>query len=249
MVCEPGEPGLRRTGVVMEEKKKKRRGITIRLGPLGLSLLAAGITAVGLAAVSLADSGSGSASNGGGAQTFSAPGPGGGVGVTTFRGPNLSAADRQKMEDFRKCMEDNGAPGPPRHIDPSDGPPKPPSAADRQKIQKAYEACRDKLPEDLQKAGPPGIATFKCGPPPGRPGQEQGHRAEPEQRLGHQLERLQLVTRTRPHTTRRISGGGVCGRRICGLICPPRRAGPQRARSLRRAGRPTPAPRRSRSRR
>ncbi len=54
----------------MEEKKKKRRGITIRLGPLGLSLLAAGITAVGLAAVSLADSGSGSASNGSGVRRF-----------------------------------------------------------------------------------------------------------------------------------------------------------------------------------
>ena len=40
----------------MEEKRK--RGLTIRLGPLGLSLLAACITAVGVAAVSLADSGS-----------------------------------------------------------------------------------------------------------------------------------------------------------------------------------------------
>ncbi len=156
------------------EEKKKRRGITIRLGPLGLSLLAAGITAVGLAAVSLADSGSGSASNGSGVQTLSAPGPGGGVGVTTFRGPNLSAADRQKMEDFRKCMEDNGAPGPPTHMDPSDGPPKPPSAADRQKIQKAYESCKDKLPEGMRNAGPPMIGSVKCGPPPGQPGQQKG---------------------------------------------------------------------------
>ena len=32
---------------------KKKRNITIRLGPLGLSLVAAGITAVGFAAVSL----------------------------------------------------------------------------------------------------------------------------------------------------------------------------------------------------
>ncbi len=158
-------------------KEKRKRGLTIRLGPLGLSLLAAAITAVGVAAVSMADSGSGNASKGSGSATFSAPGPRGGVGVMTFRGPNLSAADRQKMEDFRKCMEDNGAPAPPDpgKIDRSN-PPKPPSAADREKIQKAYEACKDKLPTDMQHAGPPGIARFKCGPPPGAPapGKEQG---------------------------------------------------------------------------
>jgi hypothetical protein len=175
MVAKPGETGKRRTGVVMD---KKKRGLTIRLGPLGLSLVAAGITAFGVAAVSLADSGSGSASNDSGTATFQAPAPGGGVGVTTFRGPNLSAADRQKMEDFRKCMEDNGAPGPPDpgDIDPSKAPPKPPSAADREKLQKAYEACKDKLPTDMQNAGPPMIGAGKCGPPPGAPpkGTEQG---------------------------------------------------------------------------
>ncbi len=155
----------------MDEKRK--RGLTIRLGPLGLSLLAAAITAVGVAAVSLAaDGGSNNANNGSGPQTFQAPGPGGPPGVMTFRAPNLSDADRQKLEDFRQCMTDNGAPGPPdpKTIDPSDGPPKPPSAADRDKIQKAYEACKDKLPEDMQNAGPPAIGTFKCGPPPGAPG-------------------------------------------------------------------------------
>jgi hypothetical protein len=156
------------------EEEKKRRGLTIRLGPLGLSLLAAGITAIGVAAVSLADSGNDNASNGSGSATFSAPAPGGGVGVMTFRGPNLSDADKQKLEDFRSCMEDNGAPAPPDPgtIDPSKGPPKPPSAADREKMQKAYEACKDKLPEDLQKAGGPGFGTFQCGPPPGAPGQD-----------------------------------------------------------------------------
>jgi hypothetical protein len=155
---------------------KKKREVTIRLGRLGLSLLAAGITAVGVAAVSLAaDNGNDNASNGSGSETFQAPAPGGGVGVTTFRGPNLSAADRQKMEDFRKCMTDNGAPGPPdpTTIDPSDGPPKPPSKADQEKLQKAYEACKDKLPEDMQNAGPPHVGAFKCGPPPGAPGQQQ----------------------------------------------------------------------------
>jgi hypothetical protein len=160
-------------------KEKRKRSLTIRLGPLGLSLVAAGITAFGVAAVSLAanSGGSDNAGGGGASQTFQAPPPGGGAGVMSFRGPPLSAADQQKMEDFRKCMEDNGAPGPPdpSEIDPSN-PPKPPSAADRDKLQKAYEACKDKLPEGMRNAGPPEIGTFKCGPPPGAPpkGTEQG---------------------------------------------------------------------------
>jgi len=150
---------------------RKKRNITIRLGPLGLSLVAAGITAIGLAAVSLADNGNATTSNGSGSATFSAPAPGGGVGVTTFRRPNLSAADQKKMDEFRQCMQDNGAPGPPdpTSIDPSKGPPKPPSAADQEKIQKAFEACKDKLPSGMQNAGPPRIGT--CGPPPGVPAQ------------------------------------------------------------------------------
>ena len=163
---------------------KKKREVTIRLGRLGLSLLAAGITAVGVAAVSMAaDNGSDTQSNDSGSQTFQAPAPGGGVGVMSFRGPNLSDADRQKMEDFRKCMEDNGAPGPPdpSEIDPSDGPPKPPSKADQEKLQKAFEACKDKLPEELQDAPgpppPPGVGCRNGAPngAPGRPpGQQQG---------------------------------------------------------------------------
>ena len=152
---------------------KRKRGNPIRFGPLGLSLLAAGITAVGFAAVSLADSGGGGSSDSG-AQTFEMPAPPGGEAGVTTMGPDLSAEDRQKMKDFRKCMEDNGAPAPPAHIDPSTGPPKPPSAEDRQKLEKAYEACKEKLPADLQKAGPPRIGTFQCGPPPGAPQREQG---------------------------------------------------------------------------
>jgi len=147
----------------------KKKGITIRLGPLGLSLLAAGITAVGLAAVSLADSGS--TSNGNETQTFQMPAPQGAVGQVTLAGPNLSEADRKQMEEFRQCMEDNGAPAPPDpgKIDPSDGPPRPPSAADREKLRKAFEACKSKLPVELRDAGPPGIGTLHCGPPPGAP--------------------------------------------------------------------------------
>jgi hypothetical protein len=152
---------------------KRKRRITIRFGPLGLSLLAAGITAVGFAAVSLADNGGsnsgGSSPNGGGTRTFEMPAPPGGAAGVAFADPNLSAEDRQKLEDFRKCMEDNGAPGPPdpSKIDPSQGPPKPPSAADREELQKAFEACKAKLPEKLRDAGPPHIGTFHCGPPPG----------------------------------------------------------------------------------
>jgi hypothetical protein len=138
-----------------------------------MSLLAAGITAVGFATVSLADSGGGSG-NGDGAQTFEMPAPPGGAAGVAIAEPNLSAQDRQKLEDFRKCMEDNGAPEPPAHIDRSHGPPKPPNAEDRQKFEQAFEACKDKLPEELQKAGPPGIGTFHCGPPAGAPRQDEG---------------------------------------------------------------------------
>jgi hypothetical protein len=175
---------------------KRKRGVTIRFGPLGLSLLAAGITSVGVAAVSFAASGDGNSENNGGGdtQTFQMPAPGGGVGAVSIAGPNLSAEDRQKLEDFRQCMEDNGAPAPPDpgKIDPSDGPPKPPSAADREKLQKAFEACKSKLPEDLQKAGPPMLGHgFKCGPPPGAPNaqgdsREQGQNKDQSNQSGTQ---------------------------------------------------------------
>lgn len=160
--------------------EKKRRRLRISLGPLGLSLLAAGITAVALAAVSLADSGgNGSGDNGQRTQTFSFPGPGGGVGAVRIAGPSLSDADRQKMEDFGQCMQDNGAPAPPEpgDIDPSKGPPKPLSSADQDKLQKAWEACKDKLPEAMQKAGPPQFHIGGCAagaPPLGAPGTERG---------------------------------------------------------------------------
>ena len=175
---------------------KKKRGITIRFGPLGLSLLAAGITAVGVAAVSFAasgDSGSGSGGSGSGSgdtQTFEMPAPGGGVGAVTLARPNLSAEDRQKLEDFRQCMEDNGAPARPDPGDPSHGPPKPPSAADREKLEKAFEACKSKLPEDLQKGGPPMLHHgLRCGPPPGAPqgdNRERGQNQDQSNQSGTQ---------------------------------------------------------------
>ena len=154
--------------------KKERSGrIRRRLGPIGMSLLASALTAAGFAAFSIADSGGGNdnGSPGGTAQTLPAPPPGGAAGAIAFA-PRLSAEDRQKMEAFHQCMQDNGAPDPPK-IDPSQGPPKPPSAEDQQKIQKAYEACKDKLPENLRNAGPPHLGA-PCGPPPGAPAPSQG---------------------------------------------------------------------------
>jgi hypothetical protein len=157
---------------------KKRRAITIRLGPLGLSLLAAGIMAVAFAAISLADSGSsGSGGSGNGPETLQLPAPDGkGRAAIGIQGPNLSAADRQEMEEFRQCMEDNDAPAPPdpSEFDPGKAPPKAPSEADQEKLKQAFEACQDKLPRDVQDAGP---RIDTCGPPPGAPApdsKEQG---------------------------------------------------------------------------
>ena len=157
-------------------KKERRGAIRRRLGPVGLSLVAAAVTAVGFAAVSLAQSGNGNQS-GSTNQVPVPPPPGGGQGSVVFHAP--SAADRQKMEEFRQCMQDNGAPAPPRpdQNDQSSGPPKPPSADEQQKIQKAYEACKDKLPQDLQNAGPPRFGVGPGCPPPG-PGGPPGQQSQ-----------------------------------------------------------------------
>jgi hypothetical protein len=150
---------------------KQRKRFRISVGPLGMSLAAAAVTAVAFAAVSLADSGNSGngGSDGTSTQTFQAPAPGGGVGIMSFRA-NLSAADRQKLEDFRRCMQDNGAPAPPDpgKFDPSN-PPKRPSAADQEALKKAWEACKDKLPADMQNAGPPQLHIGDCARPPGAP--------------------------------------------------------------------------------
>jgi hypothetical protein len=153
---------------------KKRKGFPIRGGPLGMSLAAAALTAVAFAAVSLADSGS---SDGSGNEepdfhVFRAPAPGGPGEV--FR-DDLSEADQQKLEDFRQCIEDSGAPAPPgpSEIDPSGRPPKPPSEEDIEKLRQAWEACQDKLPEGLQKAGPPMLHFEGCEPGRDDPGNEE----------------------------------------------------------------------------
>jgi hypothetical protein len=161
----------------------KKRSFTIRVGPLGLSLAAAAITAVAFAAISVADSGGGDGSDGGATQTFQGPPPpGGGVGITTFRAePNLSDADRQKVEEFKQCLLDNDAPKPPDpgEIDPSN--PRLAPSQDLENLKKAWEACKDKLPEDLQKAGPPQLQFGgDCAAPPGAPG-EQGKQQDQDQ--------------------------------------------------------------------
>ena len=162
----------------------RKRRLTVSIGPLGMSLAAAAVTAAAFAAISLADSGNGGSNGGGGGtngtstQTFMAPAPPGGI--MKFRG-SLSDADRQKLEDFQTCMKENGAPAPPDpgEVDPNK-PPRPLSAANQDKLQKAWEACKDKLPQGMQNAGPPQLHAGNCAPPPGVPapgdsGKNQNH--------------------------------------------------------------------------
>ena len=54
----------------------------------------------------------------------------------------------------------------------SPGAPKPPSAEDREKLREAWEACKDELPEELQKAGPP-MLHLGCEPGRAAPGTEE----------------------------------------------------------------------------
>jgi hypothetical protein len=88
--------------------------------------------------------------------------------------PELSEEQEQQMEEFRQCMEDQGAPAPPRPGDLEDGErPEPPTEEEREKIEQALEACEDKLPEGARHLGPP------CGPPPGAEGERGEDMARP----------------------------------------------------------------------
>ena len=153
--------------------KERKNAIRRRIGPVAMSLVAAAITAVGFAAISVAkDDSKGQGDSGARAAAPGGP-PAGGV---MFQ-QRLSDEDRQKLDEFRQCMEDNGAPAPPDpgEMNSSEGPPKPPSKADMEKIQKAHEACKDKLPEGMQNGPQGGIGGPGCGPPPGAPpNQEHG---------------------------------------------------------------------------
>lgn len=146
-------------------KKERWSGIRRRVGPIGLSLVAAAITAVGFAAISVAADDDNKGGSGG--DTFEAPAPP--PGVHMFR-DRLSDEDRQKLGEFRQCMEDQGAPAPPR-IEEGSGPPDPPSSEEMEKVRKAHEACEDQLPEELQGRGFPAFGHGPCGPPPGADGE------------------------------------------------------------------------------
>ena len=138
-----------------------------RLGPLGASLVAAALTAAAFAAISVADSGSDGTEGAAGA-------PGHPPDVMFERRigppPEISEEDRAAMEEFRNCMRENGAdlPEPPEleeGVRPA--PPEPPRAEERDAIEKALEACEDKLPEGAH------FGIGPCGPD-----DEEGSREE-----------------------------------------------------------------------
>jgi len=149
--------------------KKMTQAMRRRVGPVGLSLTAAAVTAVAFAAISMA------ASDGGGkAEKGLQQGSGPEAGLTPPEPPALSEGDEAKLEEFRSCMEENGAEPPP---DPGEirervrngEPPDPPSEAEREKMRTAFEACEDKLPEGVHMfVGPGGPGCGPGGPPPAR---------------------------------------------------------------------------------
>jgi hypothetical protein len=146
--------------------KKMRIGAVVRrLGPLGLSLVAAGITAAGFAAISVAakdDKGGGSREAG---VHIMGPGP---IGEPL---EGLSEEDRQKLEDFRECMSEQGAEPLERMKFDLENPPEPLSREEIERIRKAHEACKEKLPENLQDMPGPSFRRNGCGPggpPPAR---------------------------------------------------------------------------------
>jgi hypothetical protein len=147
-------------------KKMKRR-----VGPVSLSLAAAALTAIGFAAVSVAAEDNGSSNQGNRDGEGTRGGPGGPPMIM-----QLSAKDREAMEEFRACMSEQGVEGPPAPPEPpaegEEGEPptdqferrlEPPSESERAKIEEALKTCEDKLPEGAGQMGRP------CGPPPGGP--------------------------------------------------------------------------------
>ena len=131
----------------MKHDKNEVRGR--RLSATASALAAAAITAAAFAAFSLAQ---GDSSSGSGDQA-AAPGPPPGA-AFGFQAHAPSKQDREALEAFRDCMSEHGA-APPRI---SDGAPAPPSREQRAKVDEAFKACADTLPEDAQGMPP--------GPPP-----------------------------------------------------------------------------------
>ena len=152
--------------------KKMTQAMRRRVGPVGLSLIAAAVTAVAFAGVTMA------ADDGGGDKSEKGTEQGTDEGPRTFHvRPELSEEDEAKLEEFRQCMEDNGAPAPPEPGEMRERlergeMPDPPSKAERQQLEEAYEACEDKLPEGAAFGfghGGPGGDCGPGGPPPGVP--------------------------------------------------------------------------------
>ncbi len=130
-------------------------------------LAAAALTAAAFAAISVANDDGSKQGNGDAVR----PGPGGGPPGVMFRA-QLSEEDQQALEEFRSCMEEQGAPAPPEPPQPGEGEDgtfeqrvDPPSKEERAQIDEALKACEDKLPEGARHMGPP------CGPPPGADGE------------------------------------------------------------------------------
>ena len=191
---------------------KRKRGITIRFGALGLSLLAAGITAVGVAAVSLADSGngSGSASNGSGTQTFQMPAPprrcarGGVRGSESLGGGPAEAGGLPQVHGGQR----RSGPARPEQVRSER---RPAEAAQRGGPGEAAEGLRG-LQEQASRSAPErGTAPDRpvraasrrsapAGPEPGA-GPEQ----EPEQSVGHAVGRLGGLNKTRPPIPQRAA--------------------------------------------
>jgi hypothetical protein len=176
---------------------KRKRSITIRFGPLGLSLLAAGITAVGFAAVSLADNGSGGdTGTGTGARSRCRSRHAALPGVPSRT--RISAADGQKLED--PDVQDNGAPALPT----------------RARSIRARDRRRRRAP--LTRRSPEGIRALQdqaAREAPGRRHARDRHLplraasgcrtepgAEPEQSVRPAVERLDLLTRLVHHKRR-----------------------------------------------
>ena len=198
MVASPAGPGTNERSTRHEDKSSRCGAGWARWASPSL---AAALTAVAFAAVSVA-------------QRRRDKGEGGSA-VTRPRRPRraaevfqLSAEDRKAMEEFRPCMEEQGARAPPAHPPPRVrratrpphelAAPRPPSEEERAKLAEALEACEDKLPEGAGPSGPP------CGPPPGGPKGEGTEVLGPaSERTGRQLVHAERGPPARGPRTRR----------------------------------------------
>jgi hypothetical protein len=155
--------------------KKTMKAIRARVGPVGLSLCAAALTAVAFAAVSVAQNGD----SGKGEKGLDRAEEGTVIGPPHVFGHELSDEDRAALESFRECIEEQGVEPPERPRFDPENPPEPPSRAEIEEMRKAHEACKEKLPENMQDMPGPSIRFHGCGPggpPPARKesGEDQG---------------------------------------------------------------------------